>query len=355
MTKTTHDHHGRRADRRQPEQPVRRPARPAAAAGLPADREARAPEPRAHPGARGACQGLGRLWHADHHQRHHAIYQGQGLLRDRQADGSVPALLDRRRRARRGGCRARRARLRAEVLYGRGQLGPRRQQHAGVLRARPGQVPRLHPHAEAPSRPPTCARRPPCGISGRSAPRACTRSRSCSRIAACRRATASCTASARTPTRSSTRRASASGSSSTSRPCRASRPGPTARREAVVAKDRESAQRDLYEAIEGGEFPRWKFCVQIMPETDAEKTSYNPFDLTKVWPHADYPLIEVGILELNRNAAALLRRDRAGRVLAVEHRARHRLLAGQDAAGAASSPMRMRIATASARITRRCR
>ncbi|MBB3020186.1 catalase [Microvirga lupini] len=72
--------------------------------------------------------------------------------------------------------------------------------------------------------------------------------------------------------------------------------------EAVVAKDRESAQRDLYEAIEGGEFPRWKFCVQIMPETDAEKTSYNPFDVTKVWPHAEYPLIEVGILELNRNA-----------------------------------------------------
>jgi catalase len=72
--------------------------------------------------------------------------------------------------------------------------------------------------------------------------------------------------------------------------------------EAVVAKDRESAQRDLYQAIEGGDFPRWKFCVQIMPETDAGKTSYNPFDVTKVWPHAEYPLIEVGVLELNRNA-----------------------------------------------------
>jgi len=71
--------------------------------------------------------------------------------------------------------------------------------------------------------------------------------------------------------------------------------------EAVVAKDRESAQRDLYEAIAGGDFPRWRFCVQIMPEADAEKTAYNPFDLTKVWPHADYPLIEVGVLELNRN------------------------------------------------------
>jgi catalase len=72
--------------------------------------------------------------------------------------------------------------------------------------------------------------------------------------------------------------------------------------EEIVGKDRESAQRDLYEAIEGGDFPRWRFCVQIMPEADAEKTPYNPFDLTKVWPHGDYPLIEVGVLELNRNA-----------------------------------------------------
>lgn len=71
--------------------------------------------------------------------------------------------------------------------------------------------------------------------------------------------------------------------------------------DAVIAKDRESHQRDLYESIEMGAYPRWRFCVQIMPESDATKTSYNPFDLTKVWPHGDYPLIEVGILELNRN------------------------------------------------------
>jgi len=72
--------------------------------------------------------------------------------------------------------------------------------------------------------------------------------------------------------------------------------------EAVVAKDRESSQRDLFQAIEGGDFPKWKFSVQIMPEVAAETYRINPFDLTKVWPHADYPLIEVGILELNRNA-----------------------------------------------------
>ncbi|WP_049292655.1 catalase [Franconibacter helveticus] len=69
----------------------------------------------------------------------------------------------------------------------------------------------------------------------------------------------------------------------------------------LIAEDRESAQRDLFDSIEKGNFPRWKFYVQIMPEAEASQTPYNPFDLTKVWPHADYPLIEVGVLELNRN------------------------------------------------------
>jgi len=69
----------------------------------------------------------------------------------------------------------------------------------------------------------------------------------------------------------------------------------------VVGKTRESTQADLLGAIEKGDYPRWRFCVQIVPETDAEKTPYNPFDLTKVWPHGDYPLIEAGVMELNRN------------------------------------------------------
>ncbi|ABR88760.1 catalase [Janthinobacterium sp. Marseille] len=71
---------------------------------------------------------------------------------------------------------------------------------------------------------------------------------------------------------------------------------------ALVGTDRESAQRDLYDAIEKKDFPRWTMSVQIMPEKDAEKVPYHPFDLTKVWPKGDYPLIEVGVLELNRNA-----------------------------------------------------
>ncbi|CAL9537327.1 Catalase [Streptomyces sp. enrichment culture] len=73
--------------------------------------------------------------------------------------------------------------------------------------------------------------------------------------------------------------------------------------EALVGKDRESHQRDLYEAIERGEFPKWKLYVQIMPEADAENYRFHPFDLTKVWSKKDYPLIEVGEWELNRNPA----------------------------------------------------
>ena len=69
----------------------------------------------------------------------------------------------------------------------------------------------------------------------------------------------------------------------------------------LVGRDRESSQRDLYEAIEGGDFPRWTMYVQIMPEADAAKVPYHPFDLTKIWPKGDYPLIEVGYFELNKN------------------------------------------------------
>jgi catalase len=69
----------------------------------------------------------------------------------------------------------------------------------------------------------------------------------------------------------------------------------------IIGADRESHQRDLFQAIDSGDFPKWALKLQIMPETDAEKTPYDPFDLTKVWPHKDYPLIDVGVMELDRN------------------------------------------------------
>ncbi len=71
--------------------------------------------------------------------------------------------------------------------------------------------------------------------------------------------------------------------------------------EKIIGKTRESTQEDLFSSIEKGDYPKWKFYIQIMKENEANKTKYNPFDLTKVWPHKDFPLLEVGILELNRN------------------------------------------------------
>ena len=69
----------------------------------------------------------------------------------------------------------------------------------------------------------------------------------------------------------------------------------------VIAGDRESHQRDLYEAIEKGQFPKWKVYIQVMTEQQADELSYNPFDLTKMWYKADFPLIPVGEFELNKN------------------------------------------------------
>ena len=69
----------------------------------------------------------------------------------------------------------------------------------------------------------------------------------------------------------------------------------------AVGQCRETHQRDLYDAIERGDFPKWTLYVQVMPEQEAATVPYHPFDLTKVWPHKDYPLIEVGEIEFNRN------------------------------------------------------
>jgi len=69
----------------------------------------------------------------------------------------------------------------------------------------------------------------------------------------------------------------------------------------MKSKDMDVSQSDLFHAIEKGEFPQWSVEMQIMPEHEAATYHINPFDLTKVWPHADYPMIKVGVLELNRN------------------------------------------------------
>jgi catalase len=73
------------------------------------------------------------------------------------------------------------------------------------------------------------------------------------------------------------------------------------RASAMRGIDPDYSQRDLFESIKQGDFPKWRVCMQVMPEKEAETYHINPFDLTKVWPHKDYALIEVGELTLNRN------------------------------------------------------
>ncbi|NYE59001.1 catalase [Duganella sp. 1224] len=73
----------------------------------------------------------------------------------------------------------------------------------------------------------------------------------------------------------------------------------------IAGTDPDYAQRDLFSAIAKGDFPRWDVKVQVATEAELAaweaRTGWNPFDLTKVWPHADFPLLPVGVLELNRN------------------------------------------------------
>src|ERR1700691_247351 len=69
----------------------------------------------------------------------------------------------------------------------------------------------------------------------------------------------------------------------------------------IAGEDADYHQRDLYEAIERGDFPSWSLKMQIMPFNEAKTYRFNPFDLTKIWPHGDYQLIDVGTLTLNRN------------------------------------------------------
>jgi catalase len=69
----------------------------------------------------------------------------------------------------------------------------------------------------------------------------------------------------------------------------------------IAGENADYHRQDLYEAIRDGDFPTWTLYMQIMPFEEAKTYRFNPFDLTKVWPHGDYPLIKVGTMTLNRN------------------------------------------------------
>jgi catalase len=73
--------------------------------------------------------------------------------------------------------------------------------------------------------------------------------------------------------------------------------GPQA--EEIKGKDPDYSQRDLVDAIRKGDFPKWTLKIQVMTDEQAKKFKWNPFDVTKVWPHKEFPLIETGVMELN--------------------------------------------------------
>ncbi len=101
----------------------------------------------------------------------------------------------------------------------------------------------------------------------------------------------------------------------------------------LAGTDPDYAQRDLFEAIERGDYPRWTVCIQVMSEAEAASRDENPFDVTKTWPQKDYPLIEVGVLELNRGPLNYFAEVGAGCVRAEQHGARGWPVAGPHAAG----------------------
>ena len=101
----------------------------------------------------------------------------------------------------------------------------------------------------------------------------------------------------------------------------------------LAGEDPDSHQRDLRESIERGDFPSWTVQVQIMPAAEAAKYRFNPFDLTKVWPHEDYPPIEIGKLELNRNPENIFAEVEQSIFSPRALRARHRPVPRQDAPG----------------------
>ena len=76
---------------------------------------------------------------------------------------------------------------------------------------------------------------------------------------------------------------------------------PAQKAEELAGSDPDYSQRDLFHAIEKADYPKWSVHIQVMPEAETGNFKYNPFDLTKVWPHGEYPLIEVGELTLDRN------------------------------------------------------
>ncbi len=117
----------------------------------------------------------------------------------------------------------------------------------------------------------------------------------------------------------------------------------------------ESYQEELFGCIEKGNFPKWNLRIQVMPELDAEKAAFNPFDLTKVWPHGDYPLIDVGRARAQPQSRTITSPKLSKRLSRRPTLFQASASRPTRFSRRASSPMRTRIAIASAPTTKRCR
>ena len=103
----------------------------------------------------------------------------------------------------------------------------------------------------------------------------------------------------------------------------------------IAGADPDFHRRDLFEAIDNGDFPEWEFGVQLLSQAEADALPFDILDATKLIPEELHPIRVVGTHDAEPQPRQLLRRDRTGRLPADQHRARHRLLRGPAAAGAA--------------------
>jgi catalase len=89
----------------------------------------------------------------------------------------------------------------------------------------------------------------------------------------------------------------------------------------LAGQDPDFHRKDLWTAIEGGQYPKWDFGIQTIPESQADDFDFDPLDATKIWPEEDFPVRYIGELELNRNVRmhSLQSVDAASRATIVAH------------------------------------
>ena len=264
----------------------------------------------------------------------------------RREDARLRALLDRRRQQRLGRPRPRRARLCREALHQGGQLGHRRQQHPGLLHPGRDQVPRPDPRRQAGAGPRLSA--------GADGPRqflglhlALAREHAHGACGSCRTGrsrarSGSWRASASTPSAWSTPRGNRPSSSSTGSRSRACSRSSGTRRSRSTARTPISIAATSGTRSQRATFPNGSWAFSSSTRDFADSFAFDVLDATKLIPEEDVPIRIVGRLVLDRVRRQFLRRDRAGRLLHAEHRARASTSPTIRCCRAATSPISTR-------------